>query len=62
MHWLSVCPCVVVCISVWVSEKAYTLGAGVPGAFEPPCWCWEQNPGLLEEGPVLSESSLPVAT
>lgn len=53
-------PCIHVCYihatPVGAKEDISLLGTGVPGGCEPPCRCWEVNPGPLEEHPVLLTS------
>lgn len=34
-------------------------GTGVMGDYEPPCWFWEQNPGLRQEQRVLPTTDPP---
>jgi hypothetical protein len=33
-------------------------GTGVPDSHNPPCGCWEMNPGPLEEQPVFLTAEL----
>lgn len=53
-------PCIHVCYihatPVGAKEDISLLGTGVPVGCEPPCRCWEVNPGPLEEHPVLLTS------
>lgn len=57
-------PCIHVCYihasPVGAKEDIGLLGTGVPGGCEPPCRCWEVNPGPLEEHPglLMSKPSL----
>lgn len=50
-------------IPVGAKEDISLLGPGAPDGCEPPCRCWEVNPGPPEEHPVLltSKPSLPAS-
>ena len=39
-------------------EGVRSPGTGVSGGYEPSCGCWEPNPGLREEQPVLLTAEL----
>ena len=46
-----------ICVCVRKSDllelESYTEVSGVTDSYELPCKCWELNPGLLEEQPLL---------
>lgn len=48
--------CYIHATPVGAKEDISLLGTGVPVGCEPPCRCWEVNPGPLEEHPVLLTS------
>jgi hypothetical protein len=37
----------------WPEQGVRSPGAGITDHCEPPCRCWELNPGPLQEQPVL---------
>lgn len=49
--------CTSVCMNVYIPCACLVPGEGrdnrMKDGCDPPCWCWESNPGSLEEHQVL---------